>query len=53
MAHGAPGNVFASPSSQQVIQSLRSLLLVGVLPAFSNYAGDVLHFGQALGTAKS
>ncbi|MGW5866621.1 dihydroxyacetone kinase family protein [Streptomyces sp. NPDC055239] len=49
LAHGAAvGNVFASPSAQQirnVAQAARSG--GGILLMYGNYAGDVLHFGQA------
>jgi D-erythrulose 4-kinase len=50
LAHGAaPGNVFASPSAQQVYSVAKAASSGGgVLLAFGNYAGDVLHFGQAL-----
>ncbi len=49
LAHGAAvGNVFASPSARQVRQVARAAEAGGgVLLAFGNYAGDVLHFGQA------
>ncbi|MGW7515278.1 dihydroxyacetone kinase family protein [Streptomyces sp. NPDC054796] len=49
LAHGAAvGNVFASPSAQQIHQVARAAHSGGgVLLAFGNYAGDVLHFGQA------
>lgn len=49
MAHGATcGNVFASPSASQVYSVVRaSDNGGGVLLGFGNYAGDVLHFGQA------
>ncbi|WNE98502.1 dihydroxyacetone kinase family protein [Streptomyces luomodiensis] len=49
LAHGAAvGNVFASPSAQQVAQVAKAAQAGGgVLLAFGNYAGDVLHFGQA------
>ena len=49
LAHGAaPGNVFASPSSQQITSVAKAASSGGgVLLAFGNYAGDVLHFGQA------
>lgn len=49
MAHGAVcGNVFASPSASQVHSVARSAHTGGgVILAFGNYAGDVLHFGQA------
>ncbi|WAP52083.1 dihydroxyacetone kinase family protein [Arthrobacter sp. ATA002] len=49
MAHGAPcGNIFSSPSASQVYSVARSAENGGgVLLGFGNYAGDVLHFGQA------
>ncbi|MBP2167808.1 dihydroxyacetone kinase [Erwinia toletana] len=49
MAHGAAmGNLFASPSAQQIYNVARAADNGGgVLLAFGNYAGDVLHFGQA------
>ncbi|MGW1814282.1 dihydroxyacetone kinase family protein [Streptomyces sp. NPDC002125] len=49
LAHGAAvGNVFASPSAHQVSQVARAAETGGgVLLAYGNYAGDVLHFGQA------
>ncbi|MGO4426213.1 dihydroxyacetone kinase subunit DhaK, partial [Streptomyces sp. MCAF7] len=49
LAHGAAvGNVFASPSAQQVHQVAKAVHGgAGVLLTFGNYAGDVLHFGQA------
>jgi len=49
MAHGAAmGNLFASPSAQQIYNVARAAENGGgVLLAFGNYAGDVLHFGQA------
>lgn len=49
LAHGAAvGNVFASPSAHQVLQVARAAETGGgVLLAYGNYAGDVLHFGQA------
>src|SRR4051794_6592982 len=49
LAHGAAmGNLFASPSSQQI----RSVATAadrgaGVLFCYGNYAGDVLHFTEA------
>lgn len=49
LAHGAAvGNVFASPSARQ-IHSVASAAHggAGVLLMYGNYAGDVLHFGQA------
>ena len=49
MAHGAVcGNIFASPSASQVQSVVRAAdNQGGVLLGFGNYAGDVLHFGQA------
>ncbi|MCS3432674.1 dihydroxyacetone kinase family protein [Klebsiella sp. BIGb0407] len=49
MAHGAAmGNLFASPSAQQICSVARAVNKgAGVLLAFGNYAGDVLHFGLA------
>ncbi|MBG6240036.1 dihydroxyacetone kinase [Mycetocola sp. CAN_C7] len=49
LAHGAAmGNLFASPSAQQV-RSVASAASLGggVLLTYGNYAGDVLHFSQA------
>ncbi len=49
LAHGAAmGNVFASPSAQQV-HSVASAVAsdAGVLLTYGNYAGDVLNFDQA------
>ncbi|MDT0343557.1 dihydroxyacetone kinase family protein [Streptomyces litchfieldiae] len=49
LAHGAAvGNVFASPSARQIRDVARAAEAGGgVLLTFGNYAGDVLHFGQA------
>lgn len=49
LAHGAAcGNVFASPSASQVYSVARAADNGGgVLLMYGNYAGDVLHFGQA------
>lgn len=49
LAHGAAvGNVFASPSSRQIRSVARAAHGgAGVLLMYGNYAGDVLHFGQA------
>ncbi|MGW0812019.1 dihydroxyacetone kinase family protein [Streptomyces viridiviolaceus] len=49
LAHGAAvGNVFASPSAQQIRAVARAAHGgAGVLLMYGNYAGDVLHFGQA------
>ncbi|MFK4762699.1 dihydroxyacetone kinase family protein [Microbacterium sp. ZW T5_45] len=49
LAHGAVmGNLFASPSAHQV-HSVATTAHEGrgVLLSYGNYAGDVLHFGQA------
>jgi len=49
LAHGAAmGNLFASPSAQQVESVATSANRGGgVLLGYGNYAGDVLHFTQA------
>ena len=49
LAHGAAmGNMFASPSAQQICSVARAANNgAGVLLTFGNYAGDVLHFGLA------
>ncbi|GAA2365551.1 dihydroxyacetone kinase family protein [Streptomyces carpaticus] len=49
LAHGAAvGNVFASPSAQQIRSVAKAAHGgAGVLLMYGNYAGDVLHFGQA------
>ena len=49
LAHGAAmGNLFASPSAHQVhAVATAAHEGRGVLLSFGNYAGDVLHFGQA------
>lgn len=49
IAHGsACGNIFASPSASQVYSVLKACDHgAGVFVSFGNYAGDVLHFGQA------
>src|SRR5690606_9219731 len=42
------GNIFASPSASQVASVAKAADQGGgVLLGFMNYAGDVLHFGQA------
>ncbi|MBA4863037.1 dihydroxyacetone kinase family protein [Streptomyces sp. PSKA54] len=48
-AHGAAcGNIFASPSASQICSVVRAAHRGGgVVLSFGNYAGDVLHFGQA------
>ncbi len=49
LAHGAAmGNVFASPSAQQVLGVAKaSEVGGGVLFTYGNYAGDVMNFNQA------
>lgn len=49
MAHGAVcGNIFSSPSASQAYSVIRAADNGGgVILGFGNYAGDVLHFGQA------
>ncbi|WP_344442111.1 dihydroxyacetone kinase family protein [Streptomyces kunmingensis] len=49
LAHGAAvGEVFASPSAHRVRQVAKAAHGgAGVLLAYGNYAGDVLHFGEA------
>ncbi|KAA6432045.1 dihydroxyacetone kinase family protein [Agrococcus sediminis] len=49
LAHGAAmGNLFASPSAQQVYAIAKQADQgQGVLLSYGNYAGDVLHFDQA------
>ncbi|WP_432990585.1 dihydroxyacetone kinase family protein [Dactylosporangium sp. CA-233914] len=49
LAHGAAlGNLFASPSAQQVYTVAKHANTgAGVLLTYGNYAGDVLHFDQA------
>jgi dihydroxyacetone kinase len=49
LAHGAAmGNLFASPSAQQVYNVSKAANNgAGVLLGYGNYAGDVLHFNQA------
>ncbi|XBH20887.1 dihydroxyacetone kinase family protein [Jonesiaceae bacterium BS-20] len=49
LAHGAAmGNVFASPSAQQVYSVAKSVATeAGVLLTYGNYAGDVLNFDLA------
>lgn len=49
LAHGAAmGNLFASPSAQQVLSVARSADLGGgILLSYGNYTGDVLNFTQA------
>ncbi|WP_431870127.1 dihydroxyacetone kinase family protein [Nocardiopsis eucommiae] len=48
-AHGAAcGNIFSSPSASQICSVARAAENGGgVVLGFGNYAGDVLHFGQA------
>ncbi|MGM9470436.1 dihydroxyacetone kinase family protein [Pseudarthrobacter sp. YS3] len=49
LAHGAAmGNLFASPSAQQIYNVAKAANNGGgVLLGYGNYAGDVLHFTQA------
>lgn len=49
LAHGAAmGNLFASPSTRQVLSVARAAENGGgVLMSFGNYAGDVMNFGAA------
>lgn len=49
LAHGAAmGNVFASPSAQQIYSVAKATASdAGVLFTYGNYAGDVLNFDQA------
>lgn len=49
LAHGAAmGNVFASPSAQQIYSVAKAAASdSGVLFSYGNYAGDVLNFDQA------
>ena len=49
LAHGAAlGNVFASPSAQQICQVAQAVNAGGgILFGYGNYAGDVLNFTQA------
>lgn len=49
LAHGAAmGNVFASPSAQQIYSVAKAAAGdAGVLFSYGNYAGDVLNFDQA------
>jgi D-erythrulose 4-kinase len=49
LAHGsAMGNVFASPSAQQIYNVCKSAAgKSGVFMSYGNYAGDVMNFNQA------
>ncbi|MGO1594485.1 MAG: dihydroxyacetone kinase subunit DhaK, partial [Ancrocorticia sp.] len=49
IAHGSVcGNIFASPSASQARSVIRAADNgAGTIMMFGNYAGDVLHFGQA------
>lgn len=48
------GNIFSSPSAGQAVSVAKAANHGGgVLIAFGNYAGDVLHFGQAAETLKA
>ncbi len=55
LAHGAAcGNIFASPAASQVYSVIRAADRgAGVFVSFGNYAGDVLHFGQAADRARA
>ncbi|MDJ0350758.1 dihydroxyacetone kinase family protein [Cryobacterium sp. PH29-G1] len=50
LAHGAAmGNLFSSPSAQQAYSVARAAERGhGVIFTFGNYAGDVMHFGEAV-----
>ena len=49
LAHGAAvGNIFASPSARQICSVASAVSAgAGVLLCYGNYAGDVLHCGEA------
>ena len=48
------GNIFASPSTKQVLAGLRAIQSnAGTLVIVKNYTGDVLHFGLAVEKAKA
>lgn len=49
LVHGAAmGNVFASPSAQQIYDvALAAYAGGGIILCYANYAGDVLNFNQA------
>lgn len=55
LAHGCVvGNIFASPSAQQVYEVAKAAHRGGgVLLGIGNYAGDVLHFNQAADRLRS
>ncbi|UYN83448.1 MAG: dihydroxyacetone kinase family protein [Microcella sp.] len=43
------GNIFASPSARQAVDVISEVEAgAGVLLSYGNYAGDVLHFGEAV-----
>ena len=50
LAHGAVmGNIFSSPSAHQAYSVAKAADRgKGVIFTFGNYAGDVLHFGEAV-----
>jgi len=50
LAHGAVvGNLFSSPSAAQAVSVAKAAdRRKGVIFSFGNYAGDVLHFGEAV-----
>ena len=48
------GNIFSSPSGAQAYSVMKAAERgAGVLMGFGNYAGDVLHFGQAIERLRS
>jgi dihydroxyacetone kinase len=48
------GDIFTSPSSEQAYRCIRALDGgAGVLLAFGNYSGDVMHFGLAVERARA
>ena len=48
------GNIFSSPSGAQACSVMKAAERgAGVLMGFGNYAGDVLHFGQAIERLRS
>ncbi|MGD7731668.1 dihydroxyacetone kinase family protein [Propionibacteriaceae bacterium G57] len=48
------GNIFSSPSAAQAYSVMKAAERgAGVLMGFGNYAGDVLHFGQAIERLRS
>lgn len=50
----AVGNVFASPSSDQMLAAMRAVSAgLGVLQVYGNYGGDVMNFGLAAELAEA